>query len=177
MDTFIAYFFTHIDSSLLLVALLLTAVSLAIRWNSTTATQKTNIAFMYLLLFAVGINFLWQAFFYILMPQTAAFPQRYLPSPFEWQVSAAYFGIAVTAIIGAFSNNAIRTASIVLACTTLWGAAIAQLYLSTVNPYHISPVFDVATLAQIIIPSLLIICRCWNGHFSMRNASVIPNQS
>ncbi len=156
MDTFITYFFTYVELSMLAVAILLSAISFIARHKQISTLESGNIGIMYMLLFCAGLSFLWQAVFYATLPQTAAIAQGYLPSPFEWQISAAYVGIAVIALIGAFSSTRFRLAAILLATAVMWGQATAKLYLGAMGQIdHV--MLDYLNMgAQIITPFLLI---------------------
>lgn len=130
MDTFINHFFAYISLSMLCVAIILSAISFTAHRKHLTMQEAAHIGLLYLLLFCSGIGFLWDALFYATLPGASTGLQGLFALPMSWQISGAYSAIALTCLIGAFSNHYFRLASIILSTAVMWSQGIADCYFN-----------------------------------------------
>ncbi len=154
MDQFITQFFHHIEFYLLIVALVLGSVAILSSGRKLSRQDKASTMLTYCLLFPVAMSLLWRSVIYTFLPQTAASMQHALPSPFEWQISAAYLGTAIVALIASFRKGVFSVASIILIASIHWGAVITKVGIFNAHVHTFAP-SAMMTLTQMFLPMLL----------------------
>lgn len=81
-----------------------------------------------LLFYAVGFGFLWAGIFHAFFPAMAAPSIGWLPSPFEWELAWAEFGIAAMALWSLRRSNEFRLAVTWIFAIFSLGAAYQHIH-------------------------------------------------
>lgn len=110
------------------VVLFIIAIAVAIaKIRRGTAESATSILLGETLFYCVGIGFLWAGIFHAFAQQTAAESIGWVPSPFEWELAWAEFGIAVGAIMSLWSDYRVRLTITLIFAIFCAGATIQHV--------------------------------------------------
>ncbi len=80
-----------------------------------------------LLFYAIGFGFLWAFFFHAFAQQVAATSIGWQPSPFEWELAWAEFGLAVVALLSLGRGYEMRLAVTIILAIFSFGAAAQHI--------------------------------------------------
>jgi len=80
-----------------------------------------------LVFYAVGLGLLWSGVFHAFFQQRAAPSIGWLPSPFEWEVAWASFGVALVALLSLARGYEMRLAATLMMSVFSFGAAIQHI--------------------------------------------------
>ena len=81
-----------------------------------------------LVFYAVGLGLLWSGIFHAFFQQLAAPSIGWQPSPFEWEVAWASFGVALVALLSLARGYEMRLAATLTASIFSFGAAIQHIH-------------------------------------------------
>lgn len=81
-----------------------------------------------LVFYGVGLSMLWSGLFHAAFPDMVAPTIGWQPSPFEWEVAWASFGIAALAILSRWRGYEFRLAATIAFCLFSLGAAIQHIH-------------------------------------------------
>ena len=80
-----------------------------------------------LLFYSIGLGFLWAGIFHAFFQATAASSIGWQPSPFEWELAWAEFGVAVTALLSLGRGYEMRLATTIVFVIFSAGATIQHV--------------------------------------------------
>ncbi len=88
---------------------------------------KLDIFFAEIVFYAVGISGIWFGFFHAFAPGVSASSIGWSPSPFEWELAFATFGLAAIALMQLWAGRPYRIAATIVLTIFYWGAAIQHI--------------------------------------------------
>lgn len=110
------------------IVLFIIAVVVAIaKIRRGTGEGAASILLGEMLFYCVGIGFLWAGVFHAFAQQTAAESIGWVPSPFEWELAWAEFGIAVGAIMSLWADYRARLTMTLIFSIFCAGATIQHI--------------------------------------------------
>jgi len=113
----------------------------------------------YLLLFPIGLQGLWAAFFHIFFPGVTAEAIGWAPSPFQYEVGVANLGIGLAGIYAAFKGFEARLAVAIASGCFLIGDGIGHIRniieAGDLAPGNAGPIMVTDFLTPIAILALL----------------------
>lgn len=136
-----------------LVLLIIALICAAFRWTGQALCR-------WILLLPVGVGGLWGFAFHAFMPEYAAQYIGWEPSPFQYEVAAANFGLGVIGIAGFWKSWDFALAATLMADSFLWGAALVHLIELLIERNYAPGNAGTILHTDILVPLLLSMGLC-----------------
>jgi len=127
MTTVIRTILINIELVLIVVAIAVTILKLRRAQLHRTVMTPGYTLWGELLFYGIGFGFLWAAVFHAFFQQTAASSIGWQPSPFEWELAWAEFGVAVIALLSLARGYEMRLAATLVFFIFSAGAAVQHV--------------------------------------------------
>lgn len=118
------------------------------------------------LFYGVGFGFLWAGIFHAFFQPTAAASIGWSPSPFEWELAWAEFGIAAMALWSPWRSNDFRLPVTIVFAVFSFGAAFQHIHqiacCGNLAPGNAGPILwigDMALPAFLLVVAYLTLAR------------------
>lgn len=119
---------TNLELVLIVVAIVVTILKLRRAKLHRTVMTPGYTLWGELLFYGIGFGFLWAGIFHAFFQQTAASSIGWQPSPFEWELAWAEFGVALIALLSLARGYEMRLAATVVFLVFSAGAAIQHVH-------------------------------------------------
>ncbi len=118
---------SNLELVLIVVAIVVTILKLRRAKLHRTVMTPGYTLWGELLFYGVGFGFLWAGIFHAFFQQTAASSIGWQPSPFEWELAWAEFGVALIALLSLGRGYEMRLAATLVFFVFSAGAAIQHV--------------------------------------------------
>ena len=122
METLIRNFFTHLSLVFLVLANLVAVIRIIAR-----KTSPWEELFKWNALLGVGTGCMYAFMIHAFFPAMSARAVGWDPSPFQWEVAMANFGVGLLGILSFRAGYGFRVATVISLVCWFWGAAIGQV--------------------------------------------------
>ncbi|HVA37665.1 MAG TPA: DUF6790 family protein [Candidatus Dormibacteraeota bacterium] len=140
-----------------LLALVATAIHLAVEPRSRNGAGVVEALLMYGLAFVVGLGGLWAASGHLLIPNRVAAMIGWPPgSPFQFEVGIANAAIGVLGILALWMRGNFWVAAVIASTVWLWGDAVGHVRQITVAHDFAAGNAGPVLVSDILLPAVLI---------------------
>jgi hypothetical protein len=127
METVIRTILSNLELVLIVVAIVVTILKLRRAKLHRTVMTPGYTLWGELLFYGIGFGFLWAGIFHAFFQQTAASSIGWQPSPFEWELAWAEFGVGLIALLSLARGYEMRLAATLVFFVFSAGAAIQHI--------------------------------------------------
>jgi hypothetical protein len=127
MATVIRAVLSNLELVLIVIAVIVTIVKLRRAKMHRTVMTPGYTLWGELLFYGIGFGFLWAGIFHAFFQETAATSIGWQPSPFEWELAWAEFGVALIALLSLGRGYEMRLAATIVFAIFSAGAAIQHI--------------------------------------------------
>ncbi len=127
MATVIRTVLSNLEVVLIVVAIVVTILKLRRAKLHRTVMTPAYTLWGELLFYGIGFGFLWAGIFHAFFQQTAASSIGWQPSPFEWELAFAEFGVGLIALLSLGRGYDMRLATTLVFFIFSAGAAIQHI--------------------------------------------------
>ena len=150
----ITFCLSNIPFCTFVLAIVLAAISISLK---RAGVNKVKIFLFYMMLLPVGVAGLWGFIMHGFFPKISASFIGWKPSPFQWEVAVANFGMALTGFFAIRASIGFQKATTLLVTVFLWGAAAGHVKQMIVAHNFAPGNAGLIFWTDIIIPLVLII--------------------
>ncbi len=159
----IVFTISNYPLSFLLVALLCSIISIAMRRLSVSSPGASETLLYYYCLFPIALNYLLNFVMHVFFADMAAHFIGWEPSPFQQEVGFASLGFAVVGFLALRRDFGLRLAAVTGPAFFLWGAAGGHVYHMVADhnfaPGNAGTIFWMDIVLPIIGIVLLVVWR------------------
>jgi hypothetical protein len=138
MADVIKFLLSNFTLTFLVIGLVFTFVSLALKQKPLQKKQVIEALLSYFILFNIGISYLYNFVMHVFFAEMSAAFIGWENSPFQYEVGFASLGFGIVGLLAFRQNLAFRTASIIGPSFFLWGAAGGHVY-QMINSHNFAP--------------------------------------
>ena len=152
MDRLITDVLIHFQPVLVLIAIILSVVSLITNKNSSEPVAQR--CMFYFMLFPVVVFSVWQCVSLLFFPTVTAMMNQAAVSPYESQLAMFYLAVVIVAVMAMVSRPALQVAVVAMVCCISWGSLVVGVIGSA---GMVGPINALQAITSLLLPVILIV--------------------
>jgi hypothetical protein len=174
MPAFIFFVLGNFTLTFLVIGLVFSAVEIARAPRPLTAPVVAEKLFFWFIFFSIGVAYLYNGFFHIVMHEMAAELIGWADSPFQIELGFASAGLGLVGLIAPWKSLHMRFAVVVPISCFLWGAAGVHIHSMIVESNFAPGNAGIIFWTDIIVPFIGLIFLWLQYGYEKEGRSAAP---